>query len=547
MIYDIMWQKMKNFWNRMWNTLMIAPRTVGAGLHAVTKVVDTTTNFIKNALDVGRNTLHKTRDVLIDPWTHWKRYQKAWNIALSPIIATWTLFEWTWRTIVTPISDLVSDSTNTIDSTIRDTQRSIFGRLFSKKPVSDFSYDNFKTADVINKDNNRFSWLQFGKKKWVWTDSSSSKESSKKTEKVDTVATAATATAVAAWTDKIKELKESFDKKLEEMKKWFSDKINELFEKNKELENKNMTLENENKGLKQANDGLAKQLEAQTKQNQELQKAMASLKDAKPADKPVEQKLENKEEKKEEKPTVANVDKKPEEKKPAVEKADKKPEEKKPTAEKESNKPEPKKEWEKVLDSDRFFKSINLPKRAEPMVSYRKLKHPDMEYRLYENHSNWHIHVDKDSKYMELWTANSEQFNTEMLHECYHGTIHDKVPWTEELVNRMQTLNKKYWKPLFTVSNNEMYDTQGKRAIEDACEWAALFTLSAQDFDKHMENLQRWTDEHLAKINKLEAEDIKNLCEKILSNLDAISKKPVAKTIKMFPDNDADITYSAAA
>ena len=58
----------------------------------------------------------------------------------------------------------------------------------------------------------------------------------------------------------------------------------------------------------------------------------------------------------------------------------------------------------------------------------------------------------------------------------------------------MQTLNKKYWKPLFTVSNHEMYDTQGKRAIEDACEWAALFTLNAQDFDKHMENLQRWTE-----------------------------------------------------
>lgn len=538
MVYNIMWEKAKNFWTRMKNTAARVPETVGAALNAVTKVVDTTTAWIKDTLDVASNTLHKWKDVVVDSWSKWKWYQKVWNIALSPIIFTWTVLEWAGRTVVTPDVNLFKNGVDAVDTTVKDVARPTF-RIFSKK--KDFAYEDFKTADVIDKNKNRFSWLQFGKKKWVWADAKAAVKSAA------AAATATAATAVAAWADKIKELKESFDKKLEEMKNWLNDKINELFAKNKELENKNTTLENENKGLKQANDGLAKQLEAQTKQNQELQKAMDSLKDAKPADKPVEQKPENKEEKKEQKPTVANVEKKPEEKKPAVEKADKKPEEKKPTAEKESNKPEPKKEWEKVLDSDRFFKSINLPKRAEPMVSYRKLKHPDMEYRLYENHSNWHIHVDKDSKYMKLWTANSEQFNTEMLHECYHGTIHDKVPWTEELVNRMQTLNKKYWKPLFTVSNNEMYDTQGKRAIEDACEWAALFTLSAQDFDKHMENLQRWTDEHLAKINKLEAEDIKNLCEKILSNLDAISKKPVAKTIKMFPDNEADVTYSAAA
>jgi hypothetical protein len=48
---------------------------------------------------------------------------------------------------------------------VTNARRSTFGRVFSKRPLSDFSYDKLKTANFINKDKNWFSGLQFGKKK----------------------------------------------------------------------------------------------------------------------------------------------------------------------------------------------------------------------------------------------------------------------------------------------------------------------------------------------------------------------------------------------
>ena len=210
MVYNIMWEKAKNFWNRLKNTVARAPRTIGAGLNGVTKVVDTTTARIKNTLDTANNTLHKCKDVVVDAWSKWKWYQKVWNIALSPVILTWTAVEWALRTAITPTADLLEDAAKTIDTTVKDVARPTF-RIFSKK--DSFAYEDFKTADVIDKNKNRFSWLQFGKKKWVWSDAKAAVKSAA------AAATATAATAVAAWADKIKELKESFDKKLEEMKK----------------------------------------------------------------------------------------------------------------------------------------------------------------------------------------------------------------------------------------------------------------------------------------------------------------------------------------
>ena len=458
----------------------------------------------------------------------WKWYQKVWNIALSPVILTWTAVEWALRTAITPTADLLEDAAKTIDTTVKDVARPTF-RIFSKK--DSFAYEDFKTADVINKNKNRFSWLQFGKKKWVWADAKTAVKSAA------AAATATAATAVAAWADKIKELKESFDKKLEEMKKWFNDKINELFAKNKELGDKNTALEKENKELKQANDGLAKQVEAQTKQNQELQKAMASLKDAKPADKPVEQKPENKEEKKEENPSAENVEKKTEPKK-----------EDKPIAVKEENKTEAKKEdgWDKgkVVDVHRIAEMIwTEPTRR--VCNYIESSHPHMTISFKNDTTEWHSHLwDPKGEYMTIWTANPKIVKIIFAHEFYHVLHHDKINWTRELLNYVANLSKNSGAQFSTIAYEYSED---ERPIENCAEIFGKFLLGDSVFDKYMEFLQSWKNNKLIKISQTDAEKIKELCGKIVSNLDTTSENAEHKTIKMFPDNDADITYSAAA
>lgn len=527
-----MWEKAKNFWNRVKNTVARAPRTIGAGLNAVTKVVDTTTAWIKDTLDVASNTLHKWKDVVVDSWSKWKWYQKLWNIALSPIIFTWTMLEWAGRTVVTPNTNLLVNGANTIDSTVKDVARPTF-RLFSKKDK--FTYEDFKTADVIDKKKNRFSWLQFGKKKWVWADAKAAVKSAA------TAATATAATAVAAWADKIKELKESFDKKLEEMKKWFNDKINELFAKNKELGDKNTALEKENNELRQANDGLAKQVEAQAKQNKELQNAIASLKaDVKPADKPVEPKPENKEGKKEEKQTAEKVEKKPEEKKPATEKEEKKPEEKKEL----ERKSEGKKEG--VVDVDRIPEII-WGERIKPVSKYIKSNHPNMKISFKNDTTEWHSHLgDPTGEYITVWTANPNIVKMIFVHEFYHVLHYDKINWTRDLLDYVANLSKNSGKQLSTIACEY---PEEKRNDESCAEIFGKFLLGDSAFDKYMEFLQSWKNNKLAKISQADADNIKELCKKIISNLNTTSENSVTKTIKMFPDNDneTDVTYRAAA
>ena len=187
-----MWERARNVWNRLWNTAMIGPRAVGTALNTVTDAVDTVVEIPKRVLSVVKNTIHEMKKVLVEPWKYWKWYQRVWNIALSPLIATWVAIEWAGKAVLTP-AEWAVDTWNTAKHTLKNGWRSTFGRLFSKKPLSDFSYDKLQTANFINKDKYRVSKLQFGKKDWVWVETPSTKKSSWKE-----AAAAAAATAAAA-------------------------------------------------------------------------------------------------------------------------------------------------------------------------------------------------------------------------------------------------------------------------------------------------------------------------------------------------------------
>lgn len=204
-----MWEKAKNFWNRLWNTAMTAPRLAWTAVNTVSDTVNTFIALPKDALDVIQSTTNDIKNVFMDSWTKWKWYQRVWNVILSPVVATGTAIEWAVRTAVTPVVNGVVNGRNTVKNTVKNTRRSTFGRLFSKKPISDFSYDQLKTANIINKNKNRFSKLQFWKKKW-----SNYEVSENKVNKPAAVAWVATATAVAAsaaWAWEVAKLKENIN------------------------------------------------------------------------------------------------------------------------------------------------------------------------------------------------------------------------------------------------------------------------------------------------------------------------------------------------
>ena len=163
-----MWQKLNNLSNRFGNTIRIPTRLGYTAMNTVTDSVDTLVAMPKDALDVIQYTSHEIKNILSSAWTTWKRYQRVWNIILSPFVAMWAAVEWAVKTVVTPSVNWVVNTRNTWKNTVKNTWRSTFGRIFSKKPVSDFSYDKLKTANVIQKDKNRFSKRRFGRKSMWW-------------------------------------------------------------------------------------------------------------------------------------------------------------------------------------------------------------------------------------------------------------------------------------------------------------------------------------------------------------------------------------------
>ena len=453
-----MWERARNAWNRILNTLATWPRVLGTVLNSGTDTIDTVVNIPKRILKVISNTWHAIKDVLVDAWTKWKWYQRVWNIILSPFVATWAAVEWVWRAALTT-TEWVVDVWNTAKNTVTNTWRSTFGRVFSKRPLSDFSYDKLKTANFINKDKNWFSGLQFGKKKWVWTPEALS-ASSKKTAAATWAAVAWTAAATAAAAAAASSEKEV--SALRAQVDSLTTKVSDLSERLKNA------LEN--------NDQLQKR----------IQDLIDSLQKDKPADKPAEKKSEWK-----------SDGWKPEKK-------DDKPEKK------EEKKSEPK----EIKDADRHPEKIGS-RRWKRLFGYLRKNHPELRIVTDSSSNEWRLRGPKSGNKIIVWTKDKEKIPWIIYHEIGHTMQQDGAEGVKELENYTMELNEKYGKQLFPVSCHEDYDTKEKKAIEDVCETIAMFAKDDWSFEKHMEKLQSGDNDKLAKISSSEAEKIEKLCKNI--------------------------------
>ncbi len=180
---------MWNTINRAWNTLAMPIRLWWTTVTTATDLFVTLKTMWKEWCEIAADTAKRVKDVLLGAWNHGKWYHKAMNIPLSPIIAGWTALEWAVRTTIQPIVNGVVNTWNTGVNTVKNARKSTFGRVFSKKPISDFSYNHLNTRWL--KLNNWFEKLQFKKWKSIWPkkikkiskEEKSEKENSKESEK----------------------------------------------------------------------------------------------------------------------------------------------------------------------------------------------------------------------------------------------------------------------------------------------------------------------------------------------------------------------------
>lgn len=178
-----MWKALNSFGNRMWNTVAIAPRLVWTGITTSADLANTFLTLNKEAYEVVADTTQKIKSVFLWAWNHGKRYHKAMNIPLSPVIAWWTALEWWVRSVVQPVVNGVVNTRNTWKNTVKNARRSTFGRVFSKKPISDFSFDHMKPRWLKLK--NRISNWQVWKWKWTSTEKKVESKETKIEKKVE--------------------------------------------------------------------------------------------------------------------------------------------------------------------------------------------------------------------------------------------------------------------------------------------------------------------------------------------------------------------------
>lgn len=177
-----MWNALKNAWNRTWNTVGVIPRAGWTWLIASADSINTTLTLGEDLLKSTKNTANNLIDVLMWAWNHGKWYHKALNIPLSPLVAGWTLLEWAVRTVLQPTSRFIGNTKNTIWNMFKNIGSSI-GTMFSKKPISDFSYEKLQTKEL--KPTNWISKWQAGRWKWKSKESESEWAPVSKKEKIN--------------------------------------------------------------------------------------------------------------------------------------------------------------------------------------------------------------------------------------------------------------------------------------------------------------------------------------------------------------------------
>ena len=482
----------------------------------VTDSVNTVTWVVEDVASPVKTTMKQ----IVDCFSYDKKwYQKILNIP----VAAWIGLVWAVKTVVTPIVNTATRVGETALNLTTNTWKSTFWSVFSAKPTSDISFNTIKTKKkwVIKIDTSKFvldpnkSWVP---NRWTWSKS--------KKKAVSTVAAWAAAWTAAAWIsaataaaisnkeisnlkDTISGLKKDFAAQMKEMKDSFTEKMSKVLKEND-------TLKAENKNVKDENAKLKKTLEAL--QKEKAQKASEEWKAEKKVEEP----------KAEKKPEAPKVEEKVEE--PKVEKKTEEPKvEKKPEAPKVEEKVEEpiveKKESNRIPE---FIKD----NRWKSMINYLNREHPEIKIKYNKSDNEWHLYYWKDSRnQIIVWTKDKEEVPQILLHEVSHLLVDDDVYGVDSLLDEIENMQAHYGKPLSLVAaNNKKYQTPEAKKIEDACELIALYARWDWAFDKYMLELQSWKNGKLAKLEKADADYLKDLCEDIISEINTVKmhvKAPV--------------------
>jgi len=130
--------------NRVWNVAATPIRAVvWAPAHALVDLNKTVTGYYKNTQDITMDTLNEIQETISEAWKKGKWYHKLLNIPVAWVGSVAKAFTGWLQATVNPIVNGVFDFAKTGWGFLKNEFNTIKS-VFSKKPMSDFSFEKLK-------------------------------------------------------------------------------------------------------------------------------------------------------------------------------------------------------------------------------------------------------------------------------------------------------------------------------------------------------------------------------------------------------------------
>ena len=147
-----MWFR-KNLWNRLGNTVGVAPRsTVGTGLYTVSDATKTALYWVLDPFEWIGKTASSIKEAVHKAFTEWKWYQKLWKAPASLLASPFMAVEWVAETLWGTWCNLFRNARDTIANPFLNIWQSVKW-MWSARWVGDFKFERIDNKTEVNPKN----------------------------------------------------------------------------------------------------------------------------------------------------------------------------------------------------------------------------------------------------------------------------------------------------------------------------------------------------------------------------------------------------------
>ena len=147
-----MWFR-KNLWNRLWNTVWVAPRaTVWTWLYTISDATKTALYWVLDPFEWIGKTASSIKEAVHKAFTEWKWYQKLWKAPASLIASPFMAIEWVGETLRHTWCNLFRNARDTIANPFLNVGQSVKW-MWSARWVGDFKFERIDNKTEVNPKN----------------------------------------------------------------------------------------------------------------------------------------------------------------------------------------------------------------------------------------------------------------------------------------------------------------------------------------------------------------------------------------------------------